>query len=202
MIELHEKNPGLVQALAEEDDRARDELLKAGNTDGLTGLFTRRCLDELLPKLLKHTKRDEVEDSLLIIDANRFKEINDNHGHLAGDDVLRTMAAIVKTECRGTDFAFRYGGDELVIFMPNTSIEGALAAAERIKEKIAEEKITVKNSNGQPIELSGLGVSVGCSNTKDIGVIKGQPSEEIMGRLIAMADVNLYANKGKTNSAK
>ncbi len=123
--------------------RARDQLLDANrelerraNTDALTGLANRRHFMEALEKELDRSARYERPLSLVLMDLDRFKDVNDTHGHAAGDGVLVEAARVLLDVCRDVDLAARLGGEELVLLLPETEAAGARAVADRIRMKI------------------------------------------------------------------
>ncbi len=111
--------------------------------DGLTGLFVRRYFDARIEEEIERARRYGQAFSVVMLDIDDFKRLNDTHGHLIGDRVLREVAAAVKGELRGVDTAARYGGEELVIILPRTELVAALALAERIRAHVAERRIAV-----------------------------------------------------------
>ncbi|PQO28123.1 GGDEF domain-containing protein [Blastopirellula marina] len=116
-------------------------------TDPLTGLSNRRALDDSLESLFAMKDRYELTFSLCILDVDHFKRINDEYGHLEGDRVLQEIANLVDTCVRETDVVTRYGGEEFVVLMPSTDLEGAHMFAERVRVA-AEEKLKVTVSGG------------------------------------------------------
>jgi len=117
------------------------ELELAVITDKLTGLLNRNRLDDLLQLELNRSYRYGKPFSLFLVDIDHFKEINDTHGHLPGDEVLVAVAKLVANTIRITDFAGRWGGDELVVILPETSRERAVEIAEKLQRRIADEVI-------------------------------------------------------------
>jgi diguanylate cyclase (GGDEF)-like protein len=102
-------------------------------TDPLTEIYNRRSLEEIAGRFISHAKRLKNPLSLLLIDVDRFKDVNTAFGHLTGDVVLADTAALLKSSVRGSDAVFRYGGDEFVIILADTSRSGAAKVIERIK---------------------------------------------------------------------
>jgi diguanylate cyclase (GGDEF)-like protein len=94
-------------------------------TDSLTGLFNRRYFEEILSRELQRSERYGREFSLALVDVDDFKKFNDRFGHQAGDEALATLGSAIRRALRGTDLAFRYGGDELVVVLPETRLEKA-----------------------------------------------------------------------------
>ena len=105
--------------------------------DGLTGLFNRRFLDIYLSKELNRARRHRETFSVLFVDLDDFKQINDQHGHGVGDQVLATVAREIQALLRQEDFAARYGGEEFLVVLPHTGEEGAARFAERLTERLA-----------------------------------------------------------------
>src|SRR6516225_280179 len=103
-------------------------------TDPLTGLYNRRSLDSLLQREVALAERHHTALSLVMIDMDKFKQVNDTHGHAAGDHMLKAFADCVRITLRKTDLAFRYGGDEFVIALPQTP----LAQAQQVVQKLRQ----------------------------------------------------------------
>jgi len=156
-------------------------------TDPLTGLYNRRVFAEAFEKELNRARRYSSPLGLVILDLHRFKEVNDKHGHPRGDDVLRAAAATLKKALRTSDSAFRIGGDEFALLLPQTDAEQALALSRRV-ETVFIELI-------HPLQLS-VGVSM------DHGVATFPQDGEQADQLIRVADERLYrlkhANHGKS----
>lgn len=179
---------GVIASFAIENTVNRARLVRSGLTDFLTGWHNRRYLNARLKEELARAQRQGTGLTCLLIDLDRFKEINDRHGHLAGDLALREAAQRVDAHIRGSDAAARFGGDEFVVLAPGISPEQAAALAERIRVAVCE----------QPLEISpGVHVSMSVS----IGVAGTQLSREetdLKGaaeRLLADADAALYRAK-------
>lgn len=153
-----------------------DELSR---TDALTGLYNRRHLDQELARLHRDSVRHQHPLCLLLLDLDHFKRINDTHGHSAGDQVLRAFADRLRTELRAGDIGGRWGGEEFLVILPRTDLDGAVAVAERIRLVTAEQPITAA---GQDI---GVTVSGGCA----LG-----PGETIAA-VVQLADACLYQAK-------
>lgn len=133
------------------------EVSALATTDGLTGLSNRRRLDELSARAFAEAKRYGKPLSVLVTDVDHFKKVNDTHGHAAGDDVLRHVASILKSEARDTDVVGRYGGEEFVLVLPSTDAEGARELAERIRKRI--EASPAATSVGEVRVTLSLGVA-------------------------------------------
>ena len=152
--------------------------------DALTGLYNRRWLDESLRALLDHYDSRGGNLSLLMLDLDHFKQFNDIHGHLAGDRALSTFATVVRDQIRAGDHVARFGGEELVALLPDTTVEEALPIAERIRAAVRAEVIT--DHDGTP--LPHVSVS--------IGVAAWQPHDTPQG-LLDRADAALYRAKAR-----
>ncbi|MCO6385820.1 PleD family two-component system response regulator [Aliihoeflea sp. 40Bstr573] len=152
-------------------------------TDGLTGLHNRRYLDSHLASLAAKARSRGKPLSVLITDIDRFKSINDTHGHDVGDDILREFAMRLRHSVRGFDLACRYGGEEFVIVMPDTEPVLAEKVAERIREQIARNPFTVEEG-GKTLEVT---ISVGVAS------LKGEP--DTVTDMMKRADVALYQAK-------
>src|SRR5207249_9284281 len=101
--------------------------------DWLTGLYNRRHLDQLVPQEIARARRHNRPMSLMIIDADHLKEVNDNLGHLVGDQLLTHIAEVLQDQVRTVDSVVRYGGDEFIVLMPEPVPEGAMIPAEGIR---------------------------------------------------------------------
>lgn len=106
--------------------------------DGLTGLYNRAWLNDTLPKLVARARQDSAPLSIVMIDLDHFKRFNDAHGHIAGDGALCMAAGVMRAALRPTDFAVRYGGEEMMAILPNTPQSLALVVAERLCARTRE----------------------------------------------------------------
>jgi two-component system cell cycle response regulator len=168
------------------DDRLRDHVemtIEMAVIDGLTGLHNRRYLDSHLQTLFDRAVARRRPLSVMITDLDRFKSINDAHGHDGGDDVLREFAKRLRKNVRGIDLACRFGGEEFVVVMPDTDGAVAEKVAERIRAEIAQAPFAIGN-DGKMIEVT---VSVGVSS-----VLKGT---DTVAALMKRADLALYEAK-------
>lgn len=138
-----------IKQLKNELEQAK-ELAK---TDELTGIPNRRGFNSFLEKTLKEAQRQASELSVIIIDLDFFKVINDTYGHLIGDSALRYIAKLLDAETKGQDYIARVGGEEFAIILPNTHYNSALKVAENIRASIAQKKLSVKDHN-QPLALT------------------------------------------------
>jgi diguanylate cyclase (GGDEF)-like protein len=110
--------------------------------DFLTGIYNRRFFMTSLEKEFYRSRRYETPMSLIILDLDDFKEINDRHGHQHGDQVLVTVAGVIRRESRDSDIPARFGGEEFVVLAPETEIDQGMELAKRLREKVAESGIT------------------------------------------------------------
>jgi diguanylate cyclase (GGDEF)-like protein len=107
-------------------------------TDPLTEIYNRRALDDIAGRFISHARRRHTALTFLMVDADKFKQINTRFGHLAGDFVLAEIAGCLKASIRGSDAVVRYGGDEFLILLADTPATGAQKVVERIKEKLED----------------------------------------------------------------
>jgi len=115
--------------------------------DPLTGVPNRAALDNNLPREISLAQRHGQALTLLVVDIDHFKQVNDNYGHLVGDQALRTVVGVIRECLRGTDMIYRYGGDEFVISLPSTEREGALDVAERIRQRLECTSLELDNAS-------------------------------------------------------
>jgi diguanylate cyclase (GGDEF)-like protein len=168
-------------AIVVENARLFAEVQRSATTDSLTGVYNTRFFHEVLSREAARSERYSTALSLLMIDVDSFKAINDTFGHLVGDKVLTAIGQILQKTVRNTDLVFRCGGDEFGVVLPGTSAEGAIRVAEKILQKV---------ESGHILESLGYGglttVSIGVSEYQ-----KGSHFES----LVAEADQALYASK-------
>lgn len=165
-------------------DKARLEVLAL--TDPLTQTHNRRALVERLTAEMERARRYSLHLSLLMVDLDHFKAVNDSYGHVVGDEVLRGVSATLQREARAVDVVARYGGEEFVVVLPETTAEGAVALAERIRERVCG---TPPIPGG---EYGWLRVTV------SIGVATvPSPRVDAPEELVAMADEALYRAKAQ-----
>lgn len=148
--------------------------------DPLTDTGNRIAMDQTLQREIEMSRRHLQPLSLLMLDIDHFKHINDTHGHSAGDDVLRAVAASIKSQLRNVDMVFRFGGEEFLILLSNTGREAAAMVGERLRYAAQARNYS---ADGNTIELT---VSLGCST-----LLPGESSESLLRR----ADSALYVAK-------
>ncbi len=132
--------------------------LKA-DTDGLTGLYNHRHFQSFLDSQIKRAERYKHELSLIIIDLDFFKAINDRFGHQTGDKVLKRVADVFSSILRDVDYAARYGGEEFVVVLPETGLQGAVDVAERLREATDSMEITIEGTSDRPKVSISCGVA-------------------------------------------
>lgn len=156
-------NPAIVRLRVRnhlELKRQRDLLGRLSLMDGLTGIANRRALDDYFGREWRRALRGEAELAVVMLDIDHFKRYNDCYGHIAGDDCLKRVAAILDaTLVRPGDFVARYGGEEFVCILPDTGEEGAMVAAERLREAVASLRIPHEASPVAPVVTISLGVA-------------------------------------------
>jgi diguanylate cyclase (GGDEF)-like protein len=165
------------------------EAEKQSMTDVLTGLYNRRSMESLLQREVALCERHGHAMSVVMIDMDKFKEVNDTHGHAAGDHMLRSFADCVRITLRKTDLAFRYGGDEFCIALPQTTIEQAQAVVQKLRQAYMSVDFSdaIANLDHQP--------------TLSIGVAqRSKPSVLTLQAILSAADAALYdANNSNRN---
>lgn len=163
-------------------------------TDALTGLGNRRRLDEELQRRWHQWERQGTALSLLLIDLDHFKLVNDELGHLAGDKVLAEVGRVLTQEVRGMDLAARYGGEEFAVVLAGTEVEGAMQAAQRLHRRISESSPVASVGDGPGSESPPTADS-GPQVTVSIGVAQFEPGDDSPQRVIERADSSLYSAK-------
>ncbi len=168
--------------------RRNDELQVEAATDPLTSLPNRRAFDERFSELVAmHTHGSTIEGrslGLLLLDLDHFKVVNDTHGHNVGDDVLRLVGDMLRSQTRGNDFAARFGGEEFIMLIPDTSIDELTAVGERLRLAVADLEVPVED--GTVVTIT---TSVGAALLDS--ALDGEPERA----LIELADRRLYEAK-------
>lgn len=166
---------------ADVEAQYHEEIYKLTIMDGLTQVYNARYLYEALEREIIRGRRHERDLAILMFDIDHFKRINDVHGHLAGDFVLKELARIVQQRIRRDEVFARYGGEEFSIILPETSLEGAVALAETLRQKVEEHTFTFQ---ADAIKVT---VSVGATTLSD--------QDKVANDLIKRADELLYQAK-------
>ena len=122
-------------------NKRKEELSDLAYKDRLTGLYNRRYLDEVLYKEIERTKRYNHDLSIIMIDIDHFKRVNDKYGHQKGDEVLSNVSMIITESTRINDSVFRYGGEEICVVLPETNISNALIVAEKIRRNVESQSL-------------------------------------------------------------
>ncbi len=191
-LQLQARNRILTEQLktyAEELERLNRNLKEAADRDGLTGLLNHRYLRDAMEVELERSRRHGRVFSLVMLDVDHFKQYNDRHGHLAGDEVLRGVGRTVLETNRLTDLCARYGGEEFAVLLPETDHGGALVRAERMRRAVEEYPFAGRET--QP--LKKVTISLGCACYPEDG--------QDTTTLIARADEALYRAKQKGRNA-
>ncbi|MEN8303966.1 MAG: GGDEF domain-containing protein [Campylobacterota bacterium] len=159
-------------------EKLRDTSLR----DGMTGLYNRRFLEEFIDKVMKQAKRSNEKYSVLMLDVDFFKAVNDTYGHDIGDNVIKEIAKVIKENIREADLAIRYGGEEFVVLLHNANNEGTMQVANKIHAAFAAVVFDV--GNGESMQKT---MSIGISNFPNDG--------DTIWKCIKFADTALYVAK-------
>jgi diguanylate cyclase (GGDEF)-like protein len=162
--------------------RMQAEFRQQANTDPLTGIYNRRMLYNLAEPAFELARRHNLPLSAIMIDLDNFKRVNDQHGHAVGDHVLRAMSEFVQSKIRGTDIFGRFGGEEFVLILPETTLEGAVFLIERIRKAIEEHPFVIGEI------VVPLTISAGVTT-----LVSGQ--DQLIDNLIDKADRAVYRAK-------
>lgn len=166
---------------AQEQRRRADKLELIAATDALTGAYTRRYFDDVAEREMARSARNKTALCLVIFDIDHFKQINDSHGHLAGDRVLVTLSKLCRDNIRSTDIFCRFGGEEFIFLMPETGLDLAFQKIEVLRKRVAEKPL---------VEFNGVEIPV----TFSAGVAAWE-NDEGLSALIERADKALYQSK-------
>ncbi len=146
-------------ATVSQNVQKRRQYERAAMFDGLTGIHNRRWLDETLHRMVRRHERNAGHLSLSLIDIDHFKSFNDRYGHAAGDHVLTVVATTLAANLRPTDLVARFGGEEFVIIFPDTDLEMAVRAADRVREAVAAEELAMPDGTALPRVTISMGVT-------------------------------------------
>jgi len=186
LVDITERNRSRqrIQGLAQKLREANEGLEKLAVTDGLTGLWNRRKFFEEAQRLLGVLQETGGPCSLLIVDLDDFKGLNDTFGHPAGDEVLKQIATLMKETRQSADIVARLGGEEFIVMMPGAEAVGAVRVAERLRSSI----------EAYPWQLRPLTASVGVATLRDPGK-RGTSTSALVSGLLRAADLALYSSK-------
>ncbi len=172
-----------MQELIKELEDSQKSLEQLASQDHMTKLYNRRYFSEMSLKILELAKRNKTDLSILMLDIDKFKNVNDTYGHHVGDDVIIALANVLKNISRNSDIACRFGGEEFLLLLPETNLEGAYAIAEKIRKHV--EQLVVKLENHEPLHF-----------TISAGVAQYNPESELnLEKTIQRADDALYEAK-------
>lgn len=166
-----------ISRLLRKINEAQRKLVELATIDDLTQLYNRRYFFERFNQEVERSKRYQRPLSCIIMDIDFFKHVNDSFGHLAGDQVLINIAQIVRKNCRQSDLPGRYGGEELIVLLPETEAVGAMIIAERIREMIEQHRTT--DGKGMVI---GVTVSMGVASLNGMELRNIENNELIIQR--------------------
>lgn len=177
---------------AEVEREYHEEMFRQVNVDGLTQLYNRRYIDDVLAREVARSQRHRRALSVLLFDIDHFKRVNDTHGHAAGDDVLTAVAKRASDTVRREDVVGRYGGEEFIVVAPETPVERAWILGERIRTEIAcQPFLTECTRLAVTVSVGVAGLSEGCADA-DI--------DALVADLVGRADSRLYdAKRGGRN---
>ncbi len=187
ITELSNQFSDMLQALREQQKEIQivhAELEKSAITDSLTGLYNRRHLNDIFPKLIAQAERSSQRLFALLIDLDKFKNINDTYGHVCGDKCLQDFSDCLRQVSRANDYLFRMGGEEFLVLALSDDTKGIVALSEKIRRAI--ENLEVE-CNGQIIRFT---ISCGISYAKP-----GESSDENLNSMLSLADAALYRAK-------
>ncbi len=185
-------NKELEKKVIERTKKLKDtqkKLIEQANRDPMTNLYNRRYFNEIIKSLLLIAKRTSQLFSLIIIDIDDFKNVNDTYGHSVGDRVINDLADIFRNTVRNSDISVRFGGEEFVIILPNTHLKEAEIIAKKLKDIVENNTIILKDGSRIKFTIS-------------LGVSQIQQDDESVETVLHKADEALYQakNSGKNNN--
>lgn len=166
-----------------------EDATQLAKTDSLTGIANRRGFNELMEKQITASKDKGLTFSMLLIDLDHFKQVNDDYGHLVGDSALRYIAKLLRAETKGHDQIARFGGEEFVILLTNINYDNAMRYAERLRSKIEKKSLKIRDHD-KPLKMT---VSMGIAMYQ-----MGESADDLFKR----ADQALYLAKTKRNCVR
>ncbi|SDZ80703.1 diguanylate cyclase (GGDEF) domain-containing protein [Acidovorax soli] len=177
------KSEAALQSQLQAVESLQEQLTEQAHRDPLTGLHNRRYLNTALPREIDACAREGATLALLLLDLDHFKQINDRHGHAAGDDVLCQVAALLLQSMRPSDSCCRYGGEEFLLLLPGMGLQTAVERAQALRQQVAERRWL---ADGQSMQVT---LSIGVACAQDAGL---KPAA-----LIDLADQALYRAKAE-----
>jgi len=156
---------------------SKEQLERLATFDLLTGLYNRQTILAKVRELVNLTNRYKGDFSLVLLDIDHFRKVNDRHGHLTGDEVLEKIAALIRGNVRDADIAGRYGGEEFIIILPNTNLASSWVAAERLRSII--EKTELKDSAGNVFAVTVSQGLVGWERNDDTASLLSRADEAL-----------------------
>ena len=168
----------------EESENLQWKFEQQALTDGLTGVYNRRWLDQMLPRLLQRSEQDDLPFCVLMIDVDHFKKFNDNYGHAVGDNALCIVGNTLVKKVRPNDMVVRYGGEEFCVLLPETDLQSGIGAGERLRKAI--HKTEIYDGSDRPIP--GITISSGLAERR-----AGENADDMLKR----ADQALYLAKAQ-----
>lgn len=168
-------------SLVYELDASHRRISHLATMDELTGSFNRRHFMELAEREWLRSRRYDIPMALILLDADHFKAVNDTHGHQCGDMLLGEISLACRSSLRGPDVLARFGGEELIVLLPQTDLAGALAMAERMRQRVADLAVAWRGHVLRP--------------TISLGVAELRPDTASIDALVHDADVALYEAK-------
>ena len=172
-----------------------EKALALATRDELTGLMNRRGFYERFELELERSRRNRQPMALAMLDVDHFKKLNDTHGHLTGDLVLKTLADILQQNIRKNDVLCRFGGEEFVLLLPETNQEDAYELMDRIRQRIAEQ--TLIGCEGQALSITISAGLIDFIPEKTTGASEKTSFESVMSKVLAAADEQLYLAKSQ-----
>ncbi len=186
MIKMGQNLKEQVTSTASEVQTLKKELegiRQKARTDMLTGLLNRRGFNEILSRAMEDARKNEIPLSIALADIDHFKKVNDTHGHLIGDNVLKMLSRLFNEHIKGKDTAARFGGEEFVLVLPDTALKGAFSLSEAIRKNLQDMKWVTKGSGK---DIGTITISMGVAQYR---------IDDTMETLIQRADSALYAAK-------
>lgn len=179
-------------AAATENKLLHLELKKTAERDGLTGVYNRGFFESALQMSIQgKEKTPSLDFAVLMMDVDRLKEVNDHYGHVAGDQLISSVAHYLQLHCRDSDILARYGGDEFVILFPSADLTAAKRMANRIRENLPDQHCTIDTAIDERVELA-LHLSLGFASSSEAPPLQ----------VFALADERMYEDKGQRSNPR